>query len=108
MCKYPQVFDFLASSIQEKSVEVKDVIKNKVAPLYHQGTKKIYEDIDYSKFREDIDVGKAIEILNWTMFGFGEKSIQQMSSFKSTLKFGAYYLKEWKRYSEILKFSFYK
>lgn len=108
MCKYPQVFDFLASSIQEKSVEVKDVIKNKVAPLYHQGTKKIYEDIDYSKFREDIDVGKAIEILNWTMFGFGEKSIQQMSSFKSASKFGAYYLKEWKRYSEILKFSFYK
>lgn len=106
--KYPLVFDFLASSLHEESIEVKDTIKEKVASIYDRGKKIIYSNIDYSKFREGVDVDKAIEILNWTMFGFGDKAIQQINSFKDVSDFGDQYLKEWEKYSEILKFSFYK
>lgn len=106
--KYPQVFDFLASTKQEESVEVKEIIKQKVGPFYNQSMKKMYKQIDYSKFREGIDIEKAIEILNWTMFGFGEKGIKQINSFENLTEFGEHYLKEWERYSEILKHSFYK
>jgi TetR/AcrR family transcriptional regulator len=106
--KFPHVFDFLASSVQEESVEVKDIIKHKVDPIYDQGKEKIYKNIDYSKFREEIDIEKAIEILNWTMFGFGEKAIHQINSFKDIGEFGDQYLKDWERYTEILKYSFYK
>ncbi len=106
--KYPHAFDFLASCIQEESADVIDIIKNKVNPIYEEGTKLIYKDIDYTKFREDIDIEKAIEILNWTMFGFGEKSIHQLNSFEDIGEFGDYYLKEWESYAHILKHSFYK
>ncbi|SFJ89425.1 transcriptional regulator, TetR family [Halobacillus dabanensis] len=106
--KYPHVFDFLATSMQEESTEVKEFIKGKVEAIYDRGTKIIYQDIDYSKFREGLDIEKAIEILNWTMFGFGDKAIQQISSFENIGEFGEQYLKEWKSYAEILKFSFYK
>lgn len=106
--KYPLVFDFLASSVQEESTEVKDMIKHKVDLVYAQGKDIIYKNIDYTKFREGIDIEKAIEILNWTMFGFGEKAIHQINSFKNIGEFGDQYLKEWERYSEILKYSFYK
>lgn len=106
--EHPQIFDFLASSIQEEAAEVKDIIKQKIDPIYDQGTKKIYAQIDYSKFREDVDVGKAIEILNWTMFGFGEKGIKELKSFGNIKEFGERYLEEWISYSEILKNSFYK
>jgi hypothetical protein len=106
--RYPKVFDFLAASIQEESAEVKDMIKLKVGSIYEQGMKKIYEHIDYSKFREGIDIEKAIEILNWTMAGFGEKGLKQINTFENISEFGELYLKEWKRYSEILKYSFYK
>jgi len=106
--KFPHVFDFLASSIQEESAEVRDAIKQKVNPVYDEGTDKIYENIDYSKFREDIDIEKAIEIMNWTMFGFGEKGLKQINSFENISEFGDLYLREWKRYAEILKYSFYK
>lgn len=106
--KYPQVFDFLVSTKQEESLEVKEIIKQKVGPFYDKSKKKMYEQIDYSKFREGIDIEKAIEILNWTMFGFGEKGIKQINSFENLTEFGEHYLKEWDRYSEILKNSFYK
>lgn len=106
--KYPQAFDFLASAKQEESVEVKDIIKQRLNPIYNQAMKKLYKDIDYAKFREGIDIEKAIEILSWTMFGFGEKGIKQINTFEDVGEFGEQYLKEWKIYSDILKYSFYK
>ncbi|QTN01320.1 TetR family transcriptional regulator [Sediminibacillus dalangtanensis] len=106
--KIPHVFDFLASSIQEESDEVKDTLKQQIERIYEQGFEKIYDGIDYSKFREGVDIEKAIEILKWTMLGFGEKGLQQIDSFEDMGEFGEQYLKEWKRYSEILRHSFYK
>ncbi|MCP3027749.1 hypothetical protein [Halobacillus sp. A5] len=106
--KFPHVFDFLTTSIQEESPEVKDIIKDKVDAIYDRGRKLIYQDIDYSKFRDEIDVDKAIEILNWTMFGFGDKAIQQINTFENMIEFGEQYLKDWQSYAEILKLSFYK
>ncbi len=106
--KFPQVFDFLAYSKHEESTEVKEIIKQKVEPIYNQSAKQLYENIDFSKFREGIDIEKAIEILHWTMFGFGEKGLSQISSFEDIGEFGEQFLEEWKRYSKILKYSFYK
>ena len=106
--KSPQVFDFLVSTKQEELAEIKEMIEEKVEPIYEKSRHKMYEQIDYSKFREGIDIEKAIEILNWTMFGFGEKGLKQINTFENVNEFGDQYLKEWARYSEILKTSFYK
>jgi len=106
--KFPQVFDFLVSTKLEESDEVKEIIKQKVEPIYNKGTNKMYEQIDYSKFREGVDIEKAIDILNWTMFGFGEQGLKQINTFENISEFGEQYLKAWKSYSEILKYSFYK
>src|SRR5699024_929706 len=105
---FPQVFDFLVSTKQEESPEVKEIIKQKVEHIYDKSKKKMYEQIDNSKFREEIDIEKAIEILNWTMHGFGEKGLKQINTFEHISEFGEQYLKEWGSYSEILKYSFYK
>lgn len=106
--KFPQVFDFLVSAMQEESAEVKEIIHQKVEPIYAESTNKMYRNIDYDKFREGIDIEKAIEILNWTMFGFGEKGLKEINTFEDIGKFGEKYLEEWKVYSDILKYSFYK
>ncbi|HHD3570266.1 TPA: TetR/AcrR family transcriptional regulator [Streptococcus pyogenes] len=106
--KYPQAFEFLASTKQEESVEVKDIIKQRLNPIYNQAINKLYKDIDYSKFREGIDIEKAIEILNWTMFGVGEKGLKELFTFDDIGKFGEKYLEEWNIYAELLKYSFYK
>lgn len=106
--KYPQAFDFLASCLKEESPEVREIIKQKINPIYEEGTELIYKDIDYSKFRPNVDIEKAIEILNWTMFGYGEKGLKQIETFENTSEFGDLYMKEWKAYADILKVSFYK
>lgn len=103
--KFPQVFDFFLSIMKEESVEVKEIIQNRIQSIYGKGYAKIYENIDYSMFREDIDTEKAIEILNWTMFGFGERALRQLNTIEEV---GAHYLTEWESYSKILKLSFYK
>ncbi len=106
--KFPQVFDFLASTNIEESAEVKGMIKQKIKPIYNQSTENLYDNIDLSKFREEIDIEKAIEILHWTMFGFGEKGLSQINSFEDIGEFGKQYFEEWRSYAEILKKSFYK
>ena len=103
--KYPQVFDFLFSLTQEESDEVRKEIKQKIDSIFNQGIALVYEKIDYSKFRDDIDIQKAIEILTWTMRGFGDKAINQLSTIEEV---GEEYLKEWEIYSKMLKDSFYK
>ncbi|MEP9853133.1 TetR/AcrR family transcriptional regulator [Staphylococcus aureus] len=105
---HPEIFNFLKSTIEEESPEVKATIEQQVARIYEDGRQKIYTGIDYSKFRDDIDIDKAIEILNWTMYGFGEKGLQQINSFENLSNFGERYLKEWNIYAQILKHSFYK
>lgn len=103
--KYPQVFDFLFSLTQEESDDVRKEIKQKIDSIFNQGLALVYEKIDYSKFRDDIDIQKAIEILTWTMRGFGDKAINQLSTMEEV---GEEYLKEWEIYSKMLKDSFYK
>lgn len=105
---YPFAFDLLASALQEEAEEVKEIVKEKVNPIYEQGAELIYQNIDYSKFREDIDIEKAIEILNWTMLGYGDKAIHLLNTFEDMGEFGVEYLKEWQVYSDLLKKSFYK
>ncbi|WMM26179.1 TetR/AcrR family transcriptional regulator [Tissierella sp. MB52-C2] len=106
--EFSYAFDFLASLQLEESMEVKTIIGEKVAIIYDKGIKKMYKHIDYSKFRDDIEIEKAIEILNWTMFGFGEKVIKKIDTFKDSTEFGEKTLEEWERYADILKNNFYK
>lgn len=102
--KFPQVFDFLTAIVREESAEVKEDIQHIVNDIYKNGFEKLYQNIDYSKFRKDIEIQKAIDILNWTMFGFADKAIRQLDTFEDI---GERYIKEWEGYAKILKYSFY-
>jgi len=106
--KFPHVFDFLTSTREEDSPEVKKVIATKTEDIFNQGIAKIYADIDYSKFREDIDIQKAMEVLNWTMLGFSERTIKKLGTFEDLDKYGDTFLKEWDEYAKLLKKCYYK
>src|SRR5699024_12822290 len=100
--EYPQVFDFLVAAMQEESTEVSYIIRQKIDPLYEEGTEKLYKNIDYSKFREGIDVEKAINILTCTMYGYGEKGLRELKNFNNLEDFGEYYLQVWKHITTLL------
>lgn len=68
--KYPDIFVFLEIAYFEKSKEVKNEIAEKMAKLTADASVKIFENIDTSKFREGIDLKRAINIIVWTFDGF--------------------------------------
>ena len=103
--KYPLVFDFLQSIVQEQAGEVKQDIEHIRSSILNNGLNKIYENIDMSKFREEVDPQKALHILNWTMVGFAELQIKKIGSFENV---GMELIHEWNSYSEMLKRCFYK
>lgn len=103
--RFPQVFDFLFAMAQEESKEVAGANQEKINLIYKEGLEKMYENIDYSKFKEELDVQKAIDILNWTLFGYGNQALEVIDSIEDVEES---YLREWEDYSIILKKAFYK
>lgn len=106
--KHPEIYDFLSVAYMEDSSEVKLELENKNKKALSSGQGILYEDIDTSKFKEDIDVKKAIEILSWTVEGFINKETKKMKN--SALQEIDYnrMLKELDIYLDMLKESFYK
>lgn len=105
MKKFPQVFDFLKSLAHEESIEVKAEIDKMSKYVIKSGSEKIYENIDLTKFRDDIDIQKTINIINWTIQSFAEQLSNQLNSFEDI---NMKQLCEWDSYFDIMKRCFYK
>jgi TetR/AcrR family transcriptional regulator len=63
---YPDIFKFIQEVFMEDSAEIKVEFDKKKAELTHINIEKAYEGIDYSKFRDDVDLTKIIKIISWT------------------------------------------
>lgn len=48
-------------------------IERKGKEIIEKGFTKIYENIDLTKFCDDIDTSATVRIINWTMLGFAEE-----------------------------------
>lgn len=105
MKKYPQAFDFLKTVSYENSAEMKSEIDKIGKHLIQTGLERGYKNIDWTKFRDDIDIQKTINIINWTLLGFAEQQRDKLKSFEDV---SMKELKEWDEYFAILKRCFYK
>ncbi|MFZ5966455.1 MAG: TetR/AcrR family transcriptional regulator [Bacillota bacterium] len=105
MKQYPQAFDFLKTAPNENAPEVKsesDAIGKK---LIESGLGVAYKNIDLTKFREDMDMEKMMNIITWTIMSFSEQQISRVGSFEDM---NIDVLREWDEYFDILKRCFYK
>jgi len=105
MKKYPLAFDFLKTVSLEGVDEVKSEINKIKNSTIENGFERIYENIDLTKFRGDIDLKKIINIINWTMLGFSEQQRDRLDSFEDI---NMNMLKEWDEYFGIMKLCFYR
>lgn len=103
--KLPQAFSFLKALSHEDAAEVKAEIKKVGNDVISRGMERGYQNIDWTKFREDIDREKMINIINWTMLNFAE---QYMDSVDSIEEVGMEVFSESDGYFDILKRCFYK
>lgn len=106
--RHPELFNFIRVAAVENSKQVKKDIELRVNKLTTSSYAKVYGDIDTTKFKEDIDIKKAISIIIWTMEGLGN-SILEKTKMLSVNEFNFdEILAELDHYLELLRNSFYK
>ncbi|MGG3469206.1 TetR/AcrR family transcriptional regulator [Neobacillus pocheonensis] len=105
---HPDIFKFVQEVFLEDSQEIKAEFDKKKQELTHINMGKFYEGIDYSKFRDDVDLKKIIKIITWT---FEKMSDEILNQAKSTPNHELDYqpiVDETEEYFEVLKTCFYK
>lgn len=103
--KFPCVFDFLNAVAEEDAAEVKPEIKRIGNDLISKGLEQGYKNIDFTKFRDDIDIKKTIDIINCAILGLAEQQREKVNSFVDT---DIEVLDDFDEYFDILKRCFYK
>ncbi|GMQ57021.1 TetR/AcrR family transcriptional regulator [Vallitalea sediminicola] len=100
--RYPRIFHFFNIMLENKSVEEimkEERIRNLLSKIYHQ-------DIDYTRFKKDIDPIKAINIIKWTFEKYGDENLKKFQS-EGLIDFDKLSIKI-DEYINILRLSFYK
>jgi TetR/AcrR family transcriptional regulator len=71
--KYPQLFDFFKVAIYTESDQVKGELAQKSKDFREVNFQRLFEGIDETKFRTDIDVKKAKDLIIWSLDGYANK-----------------------------------
>lgn len=105
---HPLIYEFVAIAYMDDSNEIKKDIQGKSKKLMVYGKSKLYEGIDTSMFREDVDVARAFEIINWTAEGVTNKIMSQIKNVPLDKLNYDEMLNEMDIYMNMLKKMFYK
>lgn len=80
MEQYPEEHELLEKAMTEKAEDIQSEFGMIMAESHSNGTSILFGDMDVSKFRPDVDIAKAIEVISWTLDNFGKKYIAENTS----------------------------
>ncbi|MFL0197584.1 TetR/AcrR family transcriptional regulator [Clostridium sp. WILCCON 0269] len=75
--KYPEILKFIEVANVEESSDVKNDLEVRNKEAMDSASHKVFENMDVSKFRENVDVKKAINIVIWTFQGFNARVLEE-------------------------------
>lgn len=102
---YPHIYDFAMVMYENKSIEEVKKISERFSPdILHR---TYHYNIDYSKFRDDMNKEKVISIIRWTFEKYGEQFVKQNHLTNDDIDY-KHIEKEIDEYIEILRNAFYK
>lgn len=106
----PFINKLVFSAISNMPVSLKNELTEKYNNYSSKYLKEVFENIDTSKFREEIDSRKAIELVMICMDGLSSKYIQKYKgiSMEDILKNSEEIMEDFNKYLEILKFGIYE
>jgi AcrR family transcriptional regulator len=106
--KYPKIFKFIGVATVEECNEVKSEIKARQKKISESSYSKVFNNIDKSKFRDGVDVSRAINIIMWTFEGLSTSELQKAKTSESKAIDFEKIISEVNIYIDIFKNSFYK
>lgn len=98
--RYPKIFDFMKNAYSETDIDIKQKIYDVRKKYITADMASIFSKADFSKFKDGISSEMALSIITWVAEGF-VASRNQTSDIDALRK-------EFDKYLEILKKSFYK
>ncbi len=105
---YPETVNFIKVAYLEDSNEVKSDLEQRQNILIATAYQKLFSDFDHSKFKENIDINKAIQIIFWSMEGFANQQQEKLKALSMDQVNPEETLVEMESYLDMLKEAFYK
>lgn len=106
--KNANLFNFMSQVFVMESDHLPDDLIKRIDVLRTEGFAKLYQNIDYSKFRSDLDVEKAIHLIQWSMDGYAESLIERLKGIDFSQFNYEKYHEEFMDYLEVLRKVFYQ
>ena len=106
--EYPHDLSLLGTAfLQEEDAPIPDNAKKKYEEMIKLQEKMMYDDIDHSLFRKDLDPVKSFRLIQWTLSGYQEELTQRLKlQDLSSIDLDPYW-EEFYAYMEELKKVFY-
>ena len=106
--KYPYIVKLFMESLQKAPQDMRSEIEKKYLQITKEWMPLFFEDIDYSKFRRNVEPSKAIQIIMLFLEALGEKYLKDFKG-KELELFQNYdkIMAEYMEYMEILKYGMY-
>lgn len=80
MQKNPWIFDFVRVAVLTDSPAVKDELAKRRKKVENRTFERFYGDIDTSRFRSELDVDKAKQLIFWAVGGYAGQLLEQFKS----------------------------
>jgi TetR/AcrR family transcriptional regulator len=75
--QYPDILTFIQEAFIQDSPEIKDEFDKKKMELNAVNIGIIYDGIDLSKFRDDVDVQKILKVISWTFEKMSDEELHK-------------------------------
>ncbi len=80
MQKYPWIFDFIRVAVFTDSEVVKDDLVKRRKMVEASSFERFYGDIDTSRFRSELDMEKAKQLIFWAVGGYAGQILEQFKN----------------------------
>lgn len=104
----PNVSNFIATVFLSDVVELPDNLRIRLAEAKKSGNSMLYDNIDPTLFRDDVNVDKAFKLIRWSIEGYQNELMNRFKGEQIALIDMNPYWDDFYEYLDVLKTSFYK
>ena len=106
--KHPHVLSFLGNVFLKGAVEIPVSFRKRYEEMMKMQPSLMYEGIDKTLFRDDIDTEKAFKLIQWSIDGYQSELVARLKNQNLTQVNYNFYWEEFYELLDILKTLYYK
>ncbi|HAX72373.1 MAG TPA: TetR family transcriptional regulator [Firmicutes bacterium] len=108
MDQHPDLFNFLTMAFNENHEDVSTELKEKLVKASESGYQQLFRHIDYSKFKDELDMQMMINMMMWTYQGFSEVELMNLKECEDVQETYYRIFKDIDKYTNMMRLMFYK